>query len=110
MMSWIDEPDNDFPCMLTCAEDQWESIEMKLQSLAADSVDLPSGKTVPQLIFEARECSVCNQDGEHAVPFWAMRALREELRRQKKRSGWVNLSFSRTILPNGHNHMSFRLE
>jgi len=65
---------------------------------------------VPQLTIEARDCLICETDGPHQIPFWAMANFHATLSDQKKRSGWIEVEYCRSILPDGKNKVSFRLE
>jgi len=109
-MSWLDEPYGDIPCLLRAAEDEWHEMTMDIASIKEGTVELPSGKKVPQLEFEADDCTVCGKDGPHQLPFWAMRDVHEILQGLPKRTTVVKIEFQRSVLPNGKNRASFRLE
>lgn len=91
-------------------EDEWLTIEYKLGTEEESTVKLPSGKKVPQLTIEARECTICETDGEHQIPFWCMAKFHACIADQKKRTGWIEVEYCRSILPDGNNKVDFRLE
>lgn len=109
-MSFLDEPFSDLPCIMSATEDEWFSIEIKLDTIDEDSVKLPSGKKVPQLIMQTRDCQYCGEDSEHQIPFWAMKAFHTTMSAQSKRKGWIEMQYCRSILPDGKNKADFRLE
>jgi len=109
-MSWIDEPDNDLPCIYNALEDTWYSIRLRLETMSVDEVKLPSGKRVPFLEVEAEDCTICGKDESHQWPFWSMRELKAACKEQSKRKGWMKLTFQRNVLPDGKNRAIFRMD
>jgi len=114
MSSWMDEDlGGDMPWMAKAEHGEWNTFSAKVESFDKFKDAGPNGKWScfrgKMKDITDHEDEQTDEDGEHEVPFWAMKEFQAACKESGKSKGWLELEYKRTQKKDGNSTATFRV-